>query len=38
MKYILAEDDPLFNKQLNKYSFPFNGGYPDGIVSWLKRF
>ena len=37
MKYILAEDDPLFNKQLNKYSFPFNGGYPDGIISWLKR-
>ena len=35
--YILAKDDPLFKKQLNKYSFPFNGGYPGGIDSWLKR-
>ena len=37
MKYILDENDPLFKKQLNKYSFPFNGGYPDSISSWLER-
>lgn len=37
MKYVLSEDNPLFVKQVNKYSFPFNGGYPDGITGWLKR-
>lgn len=40
MKYILEEGTELYNKQVNKYSFPFNGGLNGsdiGIAGWLER-
>ena len=37
MKYILEEGTELFNKQLNKYSFPFNGLNNEPIERWCER-
>ena len=37
LKYFLDENNELYKKNLDKWSFPFNGGENYGVNSWLKK-